>query len=381
MSTEFERNLDKYAEVILKVGLNLQPNQCLLIGAPNIAHDGIPFEAAPLVRIITKKAYQMGARLVDVIWADEQIRLIRLQNSPKKFLREYPRWKMDAVLNNSKEGGAFLTILSPNPDLLKDVDRSSIVKYQLFFAKHYQPVSRYNRQNPPNWSAFSVPNKAWSDKLFPDIPSNERIQKLWDVIFEICRISDDDPISGWQIHNENLSKRCNYLNQKQYKELKLKSPETNLIIGLPKDHIWQGGTIKSHKGIIFTPNLPTEEIFTLPDKDRVNGFVKTTKKFIIEGQIIEEAIFHFSEGRIIKANAKIGEDIVNIIINVDEGARRMGEIALVPHSSPISKMNMLFYNLLIDENASNHIAIGTAIRSSLKNGNKMTEEEFISAGG
>jgi len=150
---------------------------------------------------------------------------------------------------------------------------------------------------------------------------------------------------------------------------------------LPKDHIWRGGTLKSQKGIIYTPNLPTEEIFTLPHKDKVDGFVKITKKLIIEGQVIEDAILQFSEGRVIKATAKIGEDTLNIIIKVDEGARRLGEIALVPHSSPVSKIEMLFYNLLIDENASNHIALGTGLRGSLKNGNKMTEEEFISAGG
>jgi len=381
MSIKFKENLEKYAEVILKIGLNLQPNQRLLIGGGGISSDGVPFEAASLIRIITKKAYQMGARLVDIIWADEQIRLIRLQNSPKKLLREYPKWKIDALINISKAGGANLQILSHNPDLLKDVDRSSILKFQLFLVKHFQPVLKFNSQNPPNWSAISVPNKGWADKLFPDIPSNERVPKLWDIIFEICRITEDHPISAWQTHIENLQKRCSYLNQKQYKELKLTSPETNLTIGLLKDHIWRGGTVKSYKGIEFTPNLPTEEIFTSPDKDKVEGFVKITKKLIIEGQDIEEAVLQFSEGRVIEVNAKIGEDTLNIIINIDEGARRLGEIALVPHSSPVSKLDMLFYNLLIDENASNHIALGTALRDTLKNGNKMTDEEFISAGG
>ncbi len=381
MSIKFEENLEKYAEVILKIGLNLQPNQRLLIGGLGMSSDGVTFEAAPLIRIITKKAYQMGARLVDVIWADDHIRLIRLQNSPKKLLKEYPKWKVDAIINNSKAGGAVLRILSHNPDLLDDVDRGSILRFQLYLIKHLQPVSDLNRENPPNWSAISVPNKAWADKLFPDIPSNERIQKLWDVIFEICRITEDDPVYAWQTHNENLQKRCSYLNQKQYEQLKLTSPETNLTIGLAKDHIWRGGTLKSQKGIKFTPNLPTEEIFTLPHKDKVDGFVKITKKLIIEGQAIEEAILQFSEGRVIKANAKIGEDIINTILKIDEGAQRLGEIALVPHSSPVSKIEKLFYNLLIDENASNHIALGTGIRDSLKNGNKMTEEEFISAGG
>jgi len=381
MSTEFKRNLEKYAEVILKVGLNLQPKQRLLIGGASSFSDGVPFEAAPLVRIITKKAYQMGARLVDVIWADEYLRLIRLQYSPKKLLREYPKWKIDAIIDIAKAGDAHLQILSPNPDLLKVVDTSSILKFQLFLIKRVQPVTNLLRQNPLNSAVIAVPNQAWANKLFPDIPSNERVQKLWDIIFEICRITEDNPVSAWQTHNGALMKRCSYLNQKQYKELKLKSPDTDLTIGLPKDHIWRGGNLKTKKGIDYTPNLPTEEIFTLPDKDKVDGYVKITKKLIIEGQVIEEAIFHFSEGCVIKANAKIGEDVINAIINIDEGSRRLGEIALLPHSSPVSKTEMVFYNILIDENASNHIALGEGIRSSLKNGNNMTEEEFILAGG
>ena len=381
MSTEFKRNLEKYTEVILKVGLNLQPKQRLLIGGASSFSDGVPFEAAPLVRIITKKAYQMGARLVDVIWADEYLRLIRLQYSPKKLLREYPKWKIDAIIDIAKAGDAHLQILSPNPDLLKVVDTSSILKFQLFLIKRVQPVTNLLRQNPLNSAVIAVPNQAWANKLFPDIPSNERVQKLWDIIFEICRITEDNPVSAWQTHNGALMKRCSYLNQKQYKELKLKSPDTDLTIGLPKDHIWRGGNLKTKKGIDYTPNLPTEEIFTLPDKDKVDGYVKITKKLIIEGQVIEEAIFHFSEGCVIKANAKIGEDVINAIINMDEGSRRLGEIALVPHSSPVSKTEMVFYNILIDENASNHIALGEGIRSSLKNGNNMTEEEFMLAGG
>ncbi|MFX1463675.1 MAG: aminopeptidase [Promethearchaeota archaeon] len=381
MLTEFEKNLEKYAEVILKVGLNLQPKQRLLIETPISFSDGVSFEAAPLVRIITKKAYQMGARLVDVIWGDEHLRLIRLQYSPKKLLREYPKWKIDARIDISKAGDANLLIISPNPDLLKDVDTSSILKFQLHLYKHYQPVSKLANTNALNWSAISIATQAWADKLFLDIPSNERVQKLWDIIFEICRITEDNPISAWQAHIEDLHKRCIYLNKKQYKELKLTSPETNLTIGLPEGHIWQGGSVTSKNGINFTPNLPTEEIFTLPDKDKVNGVVKITKQLLIQGQIIDEVILQFSKGLVIKANAKIGEKALNAILNFSKGAQRLGEIALVPHSSPISKTELLFYNLLIDENASNHIAIGSALRASLKNGINMTDDEFLSAGG
>jgi len=381
MSSEFEQKLEKYAEVILKVGLNLQPKQRLLIGGPSSADDGISFDTAPLIRIIAKKAYQMGASLVDVIWADEQLRLIRFQYGPKKSLREYPKWRIDARLDISKAGDANILIMSPNPDLLKDVDLSVILKFQLFMLKHLKHVSNLVRKLANNWLVISTPNKAWADKILPHLPSNERIQKLWDVIFEICRINEENPISAWENHIKNLKKRCSYLNQKQYRALKLTSPETNLTIGLPKDHVWNGGRELSQNGINFTPNLPTEEIFTLPDRDRVDGFVKTTKPVLIQGQVIEDCTFKFSKGRIIEANARIGYEVIDKLINIDKGTRRLGEIALVPHSSPISQTGLLFYNLLIDENASNHIALGQAYRNSLKNGGALTDEEFMAAGG
>ena len=203
---------------------------------------------------------------------------------------------------------------------------------------------------------------------------------MWDIIFEICRITEENPVSAWQNHNENLKKRCNYLNQKQYRALNLTSPETNLTVGLPKDHVWEGGSVSSQNGIEFTPNLPTEEIFTLPNKNHVDGLVKITRPVIIQGQLIEDCTFKFSKGHIIEANARIGDDVIDKIINIDEGARRLGEIALVPHSSPISKTGLLFYNLLLDENASNHIALGQAYRNSLKNGDELTDEEFLKAG-
>ena len=381
MSSEFEQKLEKYAEVILKIGLNLQPKQRLLIGGATSGYDGISFEAAPLVRIIAKKAYQMGARLVDVVWGDEQLRLIRFQYGPKKSLREYPKWRIDARLDISQAGDANLHIICPNPDLLRDVDPSLILKFQLHLLKRLKPVLNLVTQNALNWLIITTPNKAWADKLFPDIPSNERIPKLWDVIFEICRITEDNPVSAWQNHNEDLHKRCNYLNKKQYRALKLSSPETDLTIGLPKGHIWQGGSVTSQNGIDFTANLPTEEVYTMPHKDRVDGFVKTTRPIFFQGMVVEDCIFKFSNGRIIEAKARVGDEFLLKTIDIDEGSRRLGEIALVPNSSPISQTGLLFYNILIDENASNHIAIGQSYRDSLKDSEELTDEEFMAAGG
>ncbi|MHA2288306.1 MAG: aminopeptidase [Promethearchaeota archaeon] len=381
MSSEFEKKLEKYAEVILKVGLNLQPKQRLLIGGPNSAHDGVSFDMAPLVRIIVRKAYQMGASLVDVMWADEQSRPLRFKYGSKKSLRLYSKWRIDAKLDIAQAGDAFLDIMSPRPDLLEGVELSVILKFQLFMLKHIKPISDLSSQFAYNWLIIAIPNQSWADKVFPHIPSNKRIHKLWDLIFEMCGIKEEDPVSTWQKHDENLKKRCGHLNEKQYKALKLTSPETDLTIGLPYNHVWNGGSVKSKNGFNFQPNLPTEEIFTIPNKEEVNGVVKTTKPVLIQGQIIEDCIFKFTDGRIIEASARIGNDVIDKIINIDEGARKLGEIALVPHSSPISQIGLLFYNILIDENASNHIALGNAFRGSLKNGYTLSDEEFMTAGG
>jgi aminopeptidase len=379
--SEFEHNLEKYAEVILKVGLNIKPKQRLLIGGPTPGNDGINIELAPLIRIIAKKAYQMGTRLVDVIWGDEQLRLIRLIHGPKRSLKEYPKWRIDSRLDIAQAGDANLNIVSPNPDLLKDVDPSLILKFQLYMHKHLNPILTLLTQYAFNWLMISAPNKAWADKIFPEIPPNERIHKLWDVIFKICRIDEENPISVWQNHIENLHKRCDYMNQKHYKSLKLTSPITDLTIGLPKDHVWHGGSVISQNGIDFTPNLPTEEIFTIPQKDRVDGFVKTTRPVFLQGRLVEECIFKFSDGSIVEVNAKVGEETIRKTIDIDKGARRLGEIALVPNSSPISQTGLLFYNGLIDENASNHIALGQGFKNSLKGGGTLNDEEFLAAGG
>ncbi|MFX0007501.1 MAG: aminopeptidase [Promethearchaeota archaeon] len=381
MSSEFEQKLEKYAEVILKVGLNFQPGQRLLIGGATTSYDGITFEAAPLIHIITKKAYQMGARLVDVVWGDEQLRLIRFQYSPEEFLEEYPQWRIDARFDISQAADANLHIMSSNPDLLSEIDSSRISKFQLSLQKKLKPVLDLITANALNWLIVSVPNKIWADKIFPNDPINDRMQKLWEVIFKICRVDEKDPVAAWKKHDKNIHNRCEYLNQKQYNALKLTSSETDLTVGLPNNHIWTGGSVKSLNGIEFTANLPTEEIYTLPHKDRVDGVVKTTRPVFYQGKIIEDCVFKFSQGRIIEAEAKICNDMMQAIIDTDEGARSIGEIALVPNSSPISQTGLLFYNILIDENASNHIALGQGYRDSLKNGDEMTEEEFMAAGG
>ncbi|MEE9377055.1 MAG: aminopeptidase [Candidatus Lokiarchaeia archaeon] len=381
MSSEFEKNLDKYAKVIIKVGLNLQPGQRLLIGVPIFSDTYAPIELAPLVRLIVAKAYQIGARLVDVMWKDEQLDLIRLQNAPKNSFEEYSTWRIEAGIKIAKAGDAILVIYAENPDLLINEDSQIINISQQTFFKHMAPIMDLVVQNKMNWAVITAPIDGWMDKVFPDIPPDKRKEKFWDTIFDICRIKCKDPVSAWQDHVNQLAARSNYLNQKEYKSLRFTATETNLTIGLPKGHMWHSASMTSQNGITFTGNIPTEEVFTIPHKDKTEGVVKGTKPLYYSGSLVEDYTLTFSKGKIVEAVAKKGEDLLRSLIETDESASYLGEIALVPHSSPISQSGLLFYNILIDENASNHIALGRGYKFSFKGGETLSDEEFAALGG
>jgi aminopeptidase len=380
MASEFEKNLDKYAEVIVKIGLNLQPGQYLLIGGPTQYTYGTPIELAPLVRLITKKAYQIGAKLVEVMWDDDQLRLIRFEHAPRDSFKEYPTWRTDYQYKLAKEGNAVLLFSAYNPDLLKGHDPELMATTFNTYLKHRTTFSELISKSVMNWVAVSAPVDGWTEKIFPDLPPESRKNKFWDTIFEICRVKQEDPIATWEEHIRQLSDRSNYLNQKQYSLLKLVASGTDLTIGLPKGHIWGSARFKSQNGIDFVGNIPTEEVFTTTHKNKTEGIVTATKP-LSRGVIIEDFSLTFSKGRVVEVTAKKGEEMLRKILETDDGAKRLGEIALVPHSSPISQSGLLFYNALIDENASSHIALGRGFRFAIENGKKMSDEEFSAIGG
>jgi len=381
MSSEFEKNLDKYADVIIKVGLNLQPGQRLLIGAPLLSETYAPIELAPLVRLIVAKAYKLGARFVDVMWIDNHLQLLRYKYAPKDSFEEFPSWRTDLVQNMGKSGDAILVIYAENPDLLINEDPELINTSQQIFLKHVAPIWDLVVQNTMNWAVITAPIDGWIDKVFPDIPPDKRKDKFWDTIFDICRIKHNDPVSAWKDHVNQLASRTNYLNLKEYVSLKFTATETDLTIGLPKGHMWHSGSMASQNGIDFVANIPTEEVFTIPHKDKTEGVVKSTKTLYYSGSLVEDYTLTFSKGKIVEAAAKKGEDLLLKLIETDEGASHLGEIALVPHSSPISQSGLLYYNILIDENASNHIALGRGYKFSFKNGETLSDEEFAALGG
>jgi aminopeptidase len=378
MSMEFEKNLEKYAEVVIKVALNLQPGQKLCIYSPLTF--GVPLEVAPLIRLITKMAYKNGAQFVEVMWYDEEIHLSRFQNAPIETFNEFPTWKYDYLCNHVKDGNPILYVLAFNPDLLSEQDSEKIKLFQANYYKGVEKIVKLMKDRPSNNSYITVPVAGWANKVFKNGSSEERLKLLWNKIFEMCRIKTEDPISAWKKHIARLKARCDYFNDKQYSKLKFKAPGTDLIIGLPKHHLWKSGSVKSKNGIKYVPNIPTEEMFTIPHKDKTEGFVTATKP-IFANAIIEDFKFTFSEGKIIEVFAKKGGEILREMIKIDEGASKLGEVALVPNSSPISQMDILFYNGLIDENASCHLAFGRGFRICLTDGEKMSDKKFAASGG
>ena len=379
ITTDFEKYLDNYIEVIVKKGLNLQPGQRLLIMS---AFDpGVPKELTSFIRKIVKQAYKGGAKFVEVMWRDDEIELMKFKYGNEESLKEYPFWRLQTAERFLEIGDALLFIYAENPDLYREIDPQMLSTAQLTMFKHLEPLLGKISKNLSSWVMVSAPIKGWAEKLLPDTPPTERINRFWDVIFDICRVKNENPIAAWEDHIKHLKSRSEYLNKKHYSELRLTAPGTDLTIVLPEGHIWMSGSETNVNGIEFIANIPTEEIFTLPHKDKVNGFVTSTKPLFFGGRFAEDFKLTFREGKLIQVTARKGEDFLNGMIKTDDGSSRLGGIALVPHSSPISSYNKLFYNILIDENASNHIALGNAYRSSITKGESMTDDEFSKVGG
>jgi aminopeptidase len=335
----------------------------------------------PLVRLITQSAYQAGARYVDVLWVDEEITHIHLKNALPAALTEIPNWQSNAALEYAENDDALLAIASRNPDAFSDVDPERVSAFQTADLKKWEKFYDYIMRDAVNWSAVSFPTKEWASKIFPYVTKEEAVNQLWEAIFQTCRIDQPDPVGAWQTHIADLKKRSEYLNAKRFSALHYEAPGTNLTVGLPERHYWQSAQMTAENGIEFTANLPTEEVFTMPHKDRVNGTVRSSRPLVIAGNVIEDFVLTFENGKVTQISAKKGEEHLKKLIETDEGARSIGEVALVPNSSPISQRGHLFYSTLFDENAASHIAIGRAYRMSMSGGQEMTEEEFQASGG
>ena len=380
MPARFERMLRTYAELTVKVGLNLQPHQRLLIIGP-VANGGCSLEAAPLVRHITAAAYEHGARLVETLWGDEALLGARLAHAPKDSFDEFSAWLPDTLVKHVEAGHAVLSIYANDPDQLKDYPPELVAAVQQATAKNVRPFREHISRNQTNWGVVAAVAASWAARVFPDQAPATQVASLWGAIERLCRLDQPDPIAAWESHLAALAARTDHLNAKAYTALRYAGPGTALTIGLPDGHVWVGGRSTSASGIRFAPNLPTEEVFTMPHKDRVDGTVRSTKPLSYGGTLIEGFSLTFAAGRVVDVQAEKGEAVLRRLVKMDGAAARLGELALVPHNSPVAQSGLLFYNTLFDENAASHVALGAAYKFTLRGGEAMSDEDFEHAGG
>jgi len=380
MPTRFDQMLRAYAELTVKIGLNLQPHQRLLIIGP-IGNGGCSLEAAPLVRQITAAAYDAGAQLVETLWGDEALLAARLTRASRDSFDEFSAWLPTALVQHVEAGHAVLSIYANDPDQLKAFPPDVVSTLQQATARAVRPFREQISRNRTNWGVVAAAAATWAARVYPDLPPAEQVTALWHAIERLCRLDRPDPIAAWEAHLAELAARTDHLNAKQYTALRYTGPGTALTIGLPQGHVWVGGRSASAAGIRFAPNLPTEEVFTMPHKDRVDGTVRSTKPLSYGGTLIEGFSLTFTEGRVVNVTAEKGEDVLRQLVTMDAGAAQLGEVALVPHNSPVAQTGVLFYNTLFDENAASHVALGAAYKFTLRGGETMSDEVFEQAGG
>ncbi|QAY67159.1 aminopeptidase [Paenibacillus protaetiae] len=368
----FEQKLENYAELIVKIGANVQPGQTVMINAS--------LDSAQLTRLVVKKAYEAGAYQVKVYWSDDETARIRYDLAPDESFHEEPKWSALEKTELAKNGAASISIMSQDPDLLRGVPTDRIVNADKASRGAMAEYREMTRSFKISWNLATTPSKAWAAKVFPGVSEDEAVAKLWDAIFHMVRADLDDPIAAWNAHIEKLHAKAAYLNEKQYRKLHYVGPGTDLTIEMPKNHVWLGGSKKNEKGIWFVPNLPTEEVYSAPLRTGVSGTVSSTKPLSYSGNIIDNFTFTFENGRVVNVTAEQGEDKLRSLVEMDEGSHYLGEVALVPHRSPISDSNILFYKTLFDENASCHLAVGSAYSSCVQGGANMTPEQLAAAG-
>src|SRR6266498_4313134 len=332
-SEQHQELLRKYAEAIVRVGLNLRAGQRLII--TNSISRGVPPAGRELVHEVTKAAYAAGARYVEVIWGDEEMMRIRLQNAPADSFREYPKWHVNGIMDMIKNGDALLSIYANDPDVYRGLDSERLGAMQKAHLENYEEIGIEVTRNAINWCVVAAGAPAWAAKMFPDLKPKEAEEKLWQAIFETTRAVEPDPVAAWGEHIKNLRKRADYMQAKKYSAFHYKSQNTDFTLGLPKGHKWISAQALAENGVMFTANMPTEEIFTLPDRHRAEGRVSATFPLSYAGSLIEDFSVTFENGRVVRVNAKKNEAILQKLVDTDEGAKRLGEVALVPASSPI----------------------------------------------
>lgn len=353
-----EQQLQRYAKLIVQVGVNVQPGQEVFLSCQ--------IENAPLGRAIAAEAYEAGASNVHVDWLDDAVTRLKYERAADDVFKSFPAWETAKRNAFVEKEACFISVVSSNPDLLKGIDPTRIGNYQKAAGAGLAEFRRATQADQVSWSVVAAPSRAWAAKVFPDVPVDEAVKRLWQSIFDAVRLQAEDPVEAWRRHNDALHAKVDLLNGKRFKQLRYRAPGTDLTIGLNEKHVWVGASSERPNGLPFLANLPTEEVFTVP--------------LSYGGNLIEGFKITFEKGRIVRVEARQGQEILEQLVQVDEGARYLGEVALVPHESPISQSNILFYHTLFDENASNHLAIGSGYAFNIEGGKTMSREELAKHG-
>ncbi|EMM1217240.1 aminopeptidase [Enterococcus faecium] len=372
MLSNFNELLKKYARLIAETGVATEKGHTVVLQ--------ISVDQAPLARLITQEAYKLGAAEVIVQWTDDQIQREFLLHAATDRIEDVPQSKIVQADEWLEKGASRISVVSADPDAFAGVDSHRVATYQAAAGKALMNLRKATQANKVSWTVVAAAGKQWAAKVFPDLPEEEQVDALWDQIFKTTRVYEEDPVLAWKKHDEKLAKKAEELNQEQFSALHYTAPGTDIMIGLPKNHLWEGAGSYNARGEKFMANMPTEEVFTAPDSHRVDGYISSTKPLSYAGTIISGMKFTFKDGKVVDFSAEQGEDVLEKLLDTDEGARRLGEVALVPDPSPISQSGIIFFNTLFDENASNHLALGSAYAFSVKGGTEMSDEELAEAG-
>lgn len=372
---DYKQKLQQYAELLVKVGMNVQPKQPVFIRAS--------VETLELIHLIVEEAYNCGASDVRVAYNDPTLNRLKFEYEPVEFFANnaIKSYDVEERMDYVKRGAANLALISEDPDLMNGIDSKKLQAFQQQNSRAFKGYMERVQKNQFAWVVAAFPSKAWAKRVYPELPIEEAYAKFIDEVFEIVRIDGNDPVENWRQHIANLSVYAQKLQQKNYHALHYVSEGTDLTVGLAKNHIWEDATsYVNGKEQAFIANIPTEEVFTAPDRNRVDGYVTNKLPLSYNGTIIDQFKLMFKDGEIIDFSAEKGEAVLKDLINTDEGSRRLGEVALVPDDSPISNRNTIFYNTLFDENAACHLAIGSAYAFNIQGGTEMTVEEKIASG-
>ena len=371
----FNELLKKYADFIVRVGVNPQPGQTLIIRCS--------LEAAPLARLCVRSAFEAGARDVQVDWNDNAVSRSRMELGSEEALTDFKPYQLRRYLDYAESEGSVcvLHLIADDPEVYAGLDSAKISRVNAANRKFMAPWREYTMNDRVQWSIAAMPSAPWAKKMFPDLDTDAAIEKLWQLIFDVCRVTGGDPVGEWKAHLDRLMTLRDKMNAFDLESVHFKSSNgTDLTVGLADKASWESAGSRNEKGVEFLPNIPTEEVFTAPHKDKVNGVVYGTKPYVFNGQLIKGFHVTFQDGKVVEHGAEEGANLLGQLLDTDEGARSIGEVALVPASSPINRSGALFYSTLFDENAACHIAFGASYPGTTAEGTRLSKEELLERG-